>query len=129
LAYGKRRGIFEQRRAVHVFHHEVGQTRLGGGIAKLTLPLARWPSAFDSFFFPIMGGNIAQSWALKLAVVLHFCAITFIGYMIWKFLAGEIRRFQTLAALYVQRVDSELQAVQSRTVVDVLATSQVRPNS
>ena len=29
-AHGKRRGVFQQRRAVHVLHHEIRQARLGG---------------------------------------------------------------------------------------------------
>ena len=90
------------------------------GVAKLTLPSVNWPTLFDSVFFPIMGGNIAQNWGLKVAVVAHWVALAFVGYLIWRFLAGEIRRLQRVARWFEEQVETKLQALAAAPpVVDV----------
>jgi hypothetical protein len=94
------------------------------GIAKLSLPKERWPTLFDSVFLPLMGGNIAQTWPLRITVVTHYLAIAFLGYVIWRFLGAEMRRCQRVLSNLEERVESELSSLEQPPTIEVISAPQ-----
>jgi hypothetical protein len=97
------------------------------GIAKLSLPIEKWPTLFDSVFLPLMGGNIAHTWPLRVAVVAHYIAIAVMSYLVWRFLGAEMRRCQNVLIKLEERVEFELKSLDQAPTV--LVTSAPSPKA
>lgn len=82
------------------------------GFAKLTLPRTDWPTWYDSFFFPILGRNIAHTSVLTAIVVLHYFEIVMLLYALWTFITAEIGRLRKGLRTYEAIVDQRITNLQ-----------------
>ena len=72
------------------------------------------------------GGNIAQTWPLRVSVGVHYVAICVMGYLIWHFLGAEIRRCQQVVVKLKERVEYELKALEQAPTILVTSTPSPR---